>query len=268
MKKKSILIAFFSISNIIHVAGEIQGSVSSALGGCIRHEEEFSSLVCSRDSSPCCYLTFGNHYLTSELSQFRVEGTLPTPFLSIGASLEWFGYELYHQSRIRFSAGKTVGGHTNLGCAINLNHLNYEGCLAPASHLSCDLFFRYHNSHCEIYGRGSNLFGGGFRDTRFLFLRDPQKLTIGCLIPFSPFANCAIEGCWERDIGGTIHIGMEYSFSHFALRCGAYALPATPTFGIGFKPKNIRIDIATQWAKTLGYYLNIGIGYTFKQKKQ
>lgn len=264
MRKIPFLIAFFSISHSNLFAEEVTNCVRSAAGDCIRYDIGIESITNAECSSPSLYLTIGNHYFAQELTFFRGEAILPTSSLSVGIAADWFGYALYHHLGLLASVDKQLGACWNAGCTLRFKHLDYEGNTQRNNRLSCDLFCRFKKESWEIYWKGLNLFGSKTKDGRHRLIQHPRGAIIGALFQFAPAVSCALEGDWIAGQGPHLHIGMEYTVNHFSLRCGAIGLPIKPTFGCGFQLKRMRIDLATQWVRDIGYKLNCGVGYTIK----
>ncbi len=254
MKKIPFLIAFFSISNLTTSAEEIAHCVSTATGGCIRFDIGASGIANTGSHESFIYLTAGNHYLSKELNQIRAEALIPLRPFVVGLTTEWFGYSLYHRLSMVATLSKQLNEHWSLGYGIRTYHIDYEGNTRKTAYLTCDLFFRYQRNTWEFYGKGIHLFGPL-----------PRGATIGTLLRFSPSVSCALESSWQQEVGWLVHWGMTYQIDRFTLRCGAVGLPLKPTFGCGFQQKRMRIDVAAQWVRNLGYHLCCGVGFTIKE---
>jgi hypothetical protein len=59
-----------------------------------------------------------------------------------------------------------------------------------------------------------------------------------------------------------INSGLEYQFTpQFSIRFGYASQPASASMGIGFKLKNIQIDLASSYLANLGFTPSINIVY-------
>lgn len=272
MKKIPILIAFFSISNIYGATEELPNCVSASVGGTLRFNNGAASIALTDLTAPQCYLTVANYYFTQELNHVRGEMLCPTRFFATGFSAEWFGYALYHRVHIRATIDRKLSPLFSIGTSLNLRQISYEGATDRRPRLSCDLFFRLNKERWELYGKGFNLFGCGNRDQANQWIAENQGATIGYLIRFTSTTSCAVscvaECHWMYPKNFSGHFGMEYQFGEWAIRCGASGPPIIPSFGCGWRKRRFRIDVAARWVRNIGYVLDGGIGFTFKERKE
>lgn len=264
MRTCPFLIAFFSISLSCHSSDVLQECVRSSAGSCLIYDQGAESVSIAEREDKSLHLTIGNHYLTKELSHYRLETVLPSSFLVFAANMEWFGYELYNNLSLRTAIGKRISGSWSLGINLTLKSIYYEGLLRRETFLICDLFAKYHNeSPHEFYTKAENLFGAGLRSATDQFISEGRGFTIGWLTHFSEHVSCAMETRWNTLESWRIHFGAEYDMGKFILRCGASGPPIIPSFGVGFVQKNFSLDFAARWTRNLGYVLDCGISHLF-----
>lgn len=266
MRSYPFLIAFFSISMSCQASMcALQNCVRSSAGGCLAYDNGAESVHIAEHKENSIRLTVGNHYLSPELSHYRMESIFPTRHFVFATSLEWFGYELYNTLSFSSAIGKRISRDWTLGIDLTLKSLTYEGIPHRETLLICDLFVKYHGeSPHEFYGKGENLFGAGIRCVDGQFIENGRAATIGWLIHFSESVSCAIEGCWDKERVWEAHFGTEYVMEHFKIRCGVSGPPIIPSFGVGFERKNLVLDFSARWTNHLGYVLDCGICYLFK----
>lgn len=265
MKVTSVFIAFFSISSFQCLAESIPNCVRSSAGECLAYDVGMEDLsLC--DANDCrLYATLGNHYFAPELCHYQLEGVIPAHTISFATGMDWFGYSLYNQFRIKYAMAKRLGNHCSLGVGMHLSSLYYEGVEQRHFFLSENLVFLYQGRRTDLYARGDDLFDTGWKGILGERMRSPAQLTAGAKFHFSENVSCATEIVWREGNDWLGRFGFLYDMGKFQLRCGALGPPITPTFGCGFVGKRFRLDASTRWVRNIGYAIDCGIGYLFHE---
>lgn len=263
MKKTPILIAFTCNSILCCASETLPNCVSASTANTLPFDTGIRSIVISDDPSPRFYLSAGNHYLTKELSHFRLEGCYPSHRRAIGSCIEWFGYELYHHICLQNAMVQQIGKKIHLGIALNMKLTHHTG-LKEGRMISTDLSLRYAlDDRTDIYCQGTHLFGNVLRDSHLQEIKWRRGFTSGLFIRLTERVKCAIEGSFQKE-ASQAKFGIAYGINSFELRCGISGPPLIPSFGLGIFKERFRIDVAAKWRREIGYVLDCGIGYTFK----
>jgi len=267
MKVTSVFIAFFSISSFQSLAESIPNCVRSSAGECLAYDVGMEDITLC-DANACrLYATLGNHYFAPELCHYQLEVVIPAHTISFAAGMDWFGYSLYNQFRVKYAMAKRLGAHCSLGVGMRLSSLYYEGVEQRNFSLSENLFFLYQGRRTDLYIRGDDLFDTGRKGILGKRMKPPAQVTAGAKFLFSENVSCATETVWRGGNDWLGRFGFLYDIGKFQLRCGALGPPITPTFGCGFIGKRFRLDASARWVRNLGYAIDCGIGYTFNKKE-
>lgn len=203
-------------------------------------------------------------FLTREFSLQSMAFALPTKSGVFGASLSYFGYTKYNESKVGLAYAHKLGDKISAG--IQLNYMNthvaglYEDKGAAVAEIGIrtepieNLFIGVHlfnptrakiDKYTNEYIPTIFRFGGGYHF--------PEKAFIG------------VETEKSTDQKPIFKAGIEYKLiKDLYLRTGISSNPTQNTFGLGYKRGRLSVDIAFSTHQILGITPHFSINYTFK----
>lgn len=189
-------------------------------------------------------------FALSELQSSAATLIFPSSIGAAAAAIHRFGFDLYAETTVSFSAAHTFGDRLAVGGTINWYHLSIEryGSASTAgitAGVRADITeklstgFVVSNINRPAIGSNRN--------------KLPQVIRAGLLYRPHPMINIAAEV--EKDIlfDPEFRFGAEYLLSEFfILRAGMNDRPARAAGGFTLAHPNIQVDYALQWHFELG----------------
>jgi hypothetical protein len=201
----------------------------------------------------------------SNLRLTNLSVVVPTKYVHIAGTINYYGYSAFNQQRLGLSVSKKLNAIFSLGIQLN-----------------------YVSTFIEGYGQaGNTALGGG------VYIKPLSKLSLGFTI-FNPTQNTYGKyttdkipsygrlGC-AYDVSDKITLNMEtdqrldnrliwrggvYYKIHesFHLAMGAATNPVYYTFGTSLHMKKIKLDIASSFHEVLGFTPHIGVSLPVAKK--
>ncbi len=271
MKSKIIafIITFFIFHQMVNASifDESMGARSAALGfTSITTVDLWSSINNQAGLAYIDKLSIGayteNKFLMSSLCTKSIAIVLPFSHGSLGISLVQFGESNFNETKIGLSYGMRLGKQISAGIQIFQYSINQIQELGRAN------LFSFQGGLVYIF---DNTFKIGFHFFNPEFItKSENKLEIPGIfkIGLSYHLSQTLQGFLEIEnhskFGSGILTGIEYLNSkNIAFRIGYNSLSEKLTFGLGFKLKNLIIDLASNMHQTLGYSPQISLIYEF-----
>jgi hypothetical protein len=266
-----LLLLFVSVAIPLKIAASnnnpIIGAQAAALGGIA---SPFGDVWSAQNNQaglgfikkPSVGIYYANQFLVPELSTKAGAIAIPLKILTLGLSINSFGYSLYTENKYGLSVAKSFGNNLSMGIAFNcLNTRIADGYGNKAVLLG---EFGILSRPTEKLSLGAHI----YNPTRVKFVnynneRIPTILNLGGNYKFSNKFNVSAET--EKDISqkAVFKTGLEYQPKEgIFLRVGISNKPLLSTFGFGFKLKRFQVDIASNYHQTLGLSTQLGLVYT------
>jgi len=205
---------------------------------------------------------YQNQFYTKELGTSAFSFATPTKHGTFGVCLSNFGFLLFNQTKIGFAFGKSFG--EKIAAGIMLDYL--ETSIAEygkRSSLVAEAGIQ--TKPTKDLTIGIHLFNiSRTKQANYNNERMATILRLGTDYKFSK------KVLLEKDVEkkAISKIGLEYQpINNFFLRLGVSSNPALSNFGIGFKLKQIQLDLSSSYHSTLGISSQIGLKYEFNNAK-
>ncbi len=219
----------------------------------------------ARITVPQIGLFHENRFLTNELSLKAFSFALPTNEAgTFGVDLSYFGYEKYFELKTGIGYGIMLGHKLSIGAKVNYLHTQFAELYGKKGTVVAELGF--------ILEPTENVFLAGhiYNITRSkLAVYDDERvstiLKFGIGYRFSEKLYMVTET--EKDLlyKMIFKVGVDYRFlNNLYLRAGATTSPDRLSFGLGYKYRKIRADIAFSYHQILGISPHIGLIYDLK----
>lgn len=273
MYNKLIILFFLFATLISHAANENfpVGATQAGMAGCgltrvdvfaVNHNPGALAYL----KGPSLGLFAENRFVVPELNLQSGAFALPTKSGVFALNVTHFGYSLYNESKFGLAFAKSFGKRFAMG--IQLAYLN--------THFGED----YGNKGVPIAEIGflsepyDNLFIGvhvfNLTRSKIADYNDEKLPTIiraGAGLKLSERLLINAEAEKDLTLKPTYRAGMEYLFmEQLYLRLGASANPNQISFGLGYKTKKLRADIAFSTHQVLGISPHVGFVYMFNNE--
>ena len=209
--------------------------------------------------------TFGtgseSQFLLTELSRHTAACAIPVNGGVIGINLNYFGFDLYNETKVGLAFGKKLSKSFNVGVQVD-----YLGTYIQDGNNSL------HNFTFEIgaqkqLNKELTLGVHIFNPTTVKLNEDeniPSIFRLGLRYNANQKVSVLTEGSLESNQKGSLHLGLEYKIiTELSLRIGFSTNPAKNSFGLGYSLNKIQIDIAVNRHQLLGYSPQISVSSTF-----
>lgn len=221
-----------------------------------------SALSLSPENALIC--AYENRFFVKELSTLTACWQQPNRWLDFSVLVNYFGYELYRETRCGINVSKVLKPGLSVGVRIYYFHLQYADNKDKVQVVSGDIGLQY---------------------------QPVDNLRIGMVI-YNPFRVSYKQYGEEYDLPVTMEIGAEYAFTEacsglfgvekdtrypvcfkaalsyeiarfMELRIGMLTSPWMPTGGIGLRFDVFRVDVALNYHTSLGISPAVSICYCF-----
>lgn len=207
---------------------------------------------------------YENRFLLKELSLKSVAFVLPTKSGTFGININYFGFNLYNESKIGLAYAKSFGKYFSAG--IQLDYLTTSIGEDYGSKSVVTFEFGLRSQLNENLCIAAHVFNpirvkiASYDDERI-----PTIFKLGLSYTFSKNIIAVIET--EKDINykAVVKAGLEYQIiKEASVRIGITTNPCIYTFGFGLILKKFKIDFASSIHQVLGYSPQISLIYIIK----
>lgn len=221
----------------------------------------FSNPAGLADLDQVSVTVFGEQrFLLSELTILNAGFAMPTKSGNFGLQIQQFGFDKFTEQKIGLAYARALSSKISLGAKLDfLNtripeygsqatftfELGLRSQISKTLALSAHVFSPLEVSVSEDYDI-------------------PSVFSLGIAYKSSEKLWVTLEG--EKDIDHPISVkaGIEYLVTeNFYLRVGAATEPTLITFGIGYKKKNLSVDVASAYHQDLGMMPALSAIYSF-----
>lgn len=235
--------------------GAAIGASNSAMGGTdVAHVNLFSA---ANNQGALGFLNNSQFGLFAEqrfaglgLGRYAAAGALVTNSGNFAITADYFGYELYNDTRVGVAFGRTLGKYFSAGFQVN-----YVGTNIPEYGSASTVMIEL-----GLLARLSSKWSIGAH------VSNPTQATIGALeeelpsifslgVGFRSSEKVFLTAEVEKDIDfkPNFQTGLNYKLNEMvSLRGGFASNPAILSFGVGFKVSNLVIDVASTFHNMLG----------------
>jgi len=239
---------------------------TNSLGGCgLTQTTVWSNFSNQAGLANINEFTFGlgseKQFFLSELNKHTVACAIPVNGGVIGVNLNYFGFDLYNETKIGLAFGKKLSESFNIGV-----QLDYLGTSIQES-TNSNHNFTFEVGVTKQLNKELTLGAHIFNPTIVKLNEDeniPSVFRLGLRYDANQKVSVFTEGSLESEQKGSIHLGIEYKIiNELSLRTGFSTNPAKNSFGIGYTLSKIQIDIAVNKHQVLGYSPQLSVSSTF-----
>lgn len=261
---------YMTICGFLSTKSYSQSSAESwALGGTTLNAglSQFSPSMFFPDEKKGCIFHFihNNLYSLKELNTFKGEIKLSSSSIATTLAFSSFGYIHYRTNTLSFALAKLLTDQFCLGISSDWENTRYSGANhhPKAVRISIDGAWYSHQKNFLLYGKVTHRFMPK-HSKNHLSSKNRNQCLLGFCLKTSTSSKWLLEAKvldFNRFSG---HTGFEYIIKNFSLRLGCMGLPIRPTYGVGFKFKEMNFNIGSNWTTLLGHSFSFDISYTIK----
>ncbi len=207
---------------------------------------------------------FENRFMTPEMSLGAAAIVYPAAPGVFALNVTYFGYSLYHESKIGLAYARSFGERLSAGIQLNYLYTHIGDGYGTAGNPAVELGVIY--ELIPGLSIGSHVFNptrasiADFNDERI-----PTIMRMGLAYAFSERVIITVETEKDMERDPVFKAGLEYQLiDHVFFRGGMGTNPTTNAFGFGMDLGNITIDLATSFHHILGYSPQASLVYTFR----
>jgi hypothetical protein len=207
---------------------------------------------------------FENRYMAREMSFGAAALALPTNTGVFGASVTYFGYSQYYESKAGLSYARAFGERLSAGVQLNYLHTYIGEGYGSAGNLAVEMGMIY--EMLPQFFIGAHIFNPTrARIAEYNDERIPTIIRLGVSYVFSERVLLSVETEKDIDRDPVFRAGLEYQVvDNLYLRGGLGTHPSVNAFGFGLNVGNLQIDLASSFHQTLGYSPQLSILYHFQ----
>ena len=260
---------FIFILQLLFIQNSIAQSLdakTNSLGSCgLTQTTVWSNLENQAGLASINKFVFGigskKQFLLNELNNHTVACAIPIYGGVIGLNLNYFGFELYNETKIGLAFGKKLSPSFNIGVQLdylgtyineNLNNLhNFTFEIGIQKQLNRELVLGAHifNPTTVKLNEEENI---------------PSLFKIGLRYNANQKVSVFTEGHLESNQNGSLHLGVEYKIiKEISLRTGFSTNPTKNSFGVGYTLSKIEIDVSVNKHQDLGYSPQLSVSSRF-----
>lgn len=207
---------------------------------------------------------YENRFLLADMQSQAIAVAVPTKYGVFSLGGFHFGSTEYNNFRTGLGYAMKLSENFSAGIQLNYQGLRLPDYYGKSSTVTAEAGVLVKVS--KEWNFGASVFNLG-RNKLSEFQDDRYNTVLRAGTSFSPSKLIRISAEVWKDVDGPFSVrgGMEYEpFKNFHLRAGIGSQPTAFAFGIGYKWKVIRCDIASAYHQTLGWAPQISFTY---QKK-
>lgn len=210
-------------------------------------------------------VTYENRFMLQDLQSQAVSVALPTKAGVFSVGGFHYGSSTFRNFRTGLGYAMKLSDNFTAGVQINYQGLRLPEYYGSSSTVTAEAgvlvkISEQWNFGAAIFNIGRNKLSN-FKDDRY-----NTVLRIGTSFAPSKLVKISAEVWKDIDAPVSIRAGVEYEpFKNFLLRAGVGSQPTAFAFGMGYKWKVIRLDIATSYHQTLGW--SPQLSFTYQKSK-
>lgn len=191
-------------------------------------------------------------FMESNLKLANVSGIWKTKWLSIGSSVNYYGYNVFNQQKLGLSVGRQLSSQISLGIQLNYLATNIQDYGNAGSFvLGASLLFKPVDklkAGLVLFNLTQSKYAGTLNE------RIPTIARMGLWYDVSKKVVVQMEADQTLNQKLVLRGGMSYQFHEvISLAIGAANNPVYYTIGTSLKLKKIKVDLASSFHEVLGY---------------
>ncbi|MBE0649596.1 MAG: hypothetical protein IH595_02030 [Bacteroidales bacterium] len=238
------------------------GQCSVALTGFWNINDNQAGMALVKDFS--AGINYQERFGMGPLSTKSIAVLYPSHLGVLGASIDYFGYSLYHEAKFGLAYARFLSPNLRAGVKLDYFQTGYGDHYGSDNNLTFELGFQYDISRNLTLG--GSVFDpvpkSNFRDVTFKL---PFVYQIGVAYRFSKSLLATVEIERNSELSDfELKAGMEYSIENkYFFRTGLGTMQEIFTIGFGYKLKDLWVDIAAVVHQTLGISPQVSLIYSF-----
>ena len=233
----------------------------------------------SRIESITAGINYQNRFLVKELGHNAAGFVLPTKTGVFGASMQYFGYSLFNETKIGLAYARSFGEKFSTGIQLDYFSRHIAEGYGNASAFTFELGIQTLVSEGVILGvHIFNPVQSGYSGIDSDQI--PTVFTLGILYEITDEVLIMVESEKDLDYKPLLRSGLEYRLvEQVCFRLGFSTLPSREgesgfsaanlfTFGFGYEWNNLVTDLSASIHQTLGWSPGISLYYKFGKKEQ
>jgi hypothetical protein len=208
--------------------------------------------------------SFQNRFLINELSTRSLVFAIPVQSSVFAVTVSQFGKNNFRQEKYGLAYARQIFPKLNFGVQFNYYQIYLPEDKQSVGSSGIELGVQYLLSHQLILGiHVMNPYQTGIATMTGTY-QFPRRLNFGANFHLSNDLSLSSE--FEHDLSSqlTVRSGMEYTIlEKLFLRTGFSGKPYQLTAGLGFRLKNIIIDLASSYNQYLGNSPSVSFQYQF-----
>lgn len=263
---RSFLFSILFIFYHLHGFSQNKDAQTNALGGCgLTQTSVWSNFSNQAGLANINEFTFGigseKQFLLNELNQHTVACAIPLNGGVIGINLNYFGFELYNETKVGLAFGKKLSKNFNIGVQLDYLGTYIEDGANSIHNFTFEIGLQKQLNKKLILGAHI------FNPTSVKINEQeniPSLFRLGLQYNANRKVSLFTEGSLESEQKAILHLGLEYKIiNELSLRTGFSTNPAKNSFGVGYSLNKIQIDLAINKHQVLGYSPQISVSSTF-----
>jgi len=209
-------------------------------------------------------INYEDRFGMSQLSTKSIAVLYPARFGVMGASLDYFGYSLYHETKFGLAYAKAITPHLRAGLKLDFFQTAFGDHYSGNNLLTFELGFQYDLS--KNFAFGADIFNpipkSGPSEVYFNL---PLIYRFGLVYLFSKNLLVTAEVDKNSDLPFyEVRAGVEYAVrNRYFFRVGLGSQQEIFTTGFGYKWKRLSFDLAAVVHQALGISPQISLIYSF-----
>ena len=208
-------------------------------------------------------LYYENKFLISQTGYKAIALAYPTATGVFGLDVTSFGYSGYYENKYGLGFGKKLSDKISVGVQINYNDIYLGEYYGRSGYLigEVGMIVRW-NDHFTIGAHVYNPSRAQLNTATKEYA--PTILKLGCAYKFNDKVMLVAEVEKDVEYDPQFKSGIEYHISDpLYFRIGISTSPLNNSFGIGYRVKNLSIDVSSSYHTVLGFSPNLSLSYNF-----
>ncbi|MFO7880075.1 MAG: hypothetical protein ACQES0_05695 [Bacteroidota bacterium] len=206
-------------------------------------------------------LNWENQFMVNELSRASLAFVKPFSNSAVGVSFSRFGYSLYSENRLSVAYSMQLAEWLSMGVQLNYFNTMQAEAYGNTNLLTFDIGLLATPGEDFMFGahvfNPANIAFSGEQNREL-----PVAMRLGVGYWFSEDMLASVEAETDMADYTMVKVGFEHRLlDNFFLRTGINAKPLKASFGVGWKWKNLSIDLAYSYHNILGSSPHLGVSY-------
>ncbi|MBI9035768.1 MAG: hypothetical protein JEZ03_15005 [Bacteroidales bacterium] len=243
----------------IYAKSEPESSRSRSLGNCGVSTSDYWAIINNEagmvwNNSSSIGIITENRFLLKELNNYTLAVTLPLKKSAFGASLNYFGFDLYNEKSIQLSYAMKLSKNFSVGVGLEYLHFSQAELYQSLQYINFSMGVMMHITNKLTLA--SHIYNPLMLNNDVI----PTLFRLGGTYQFSPQFTSFFELERNTSTKTLYKAGLEYSpITILRCRLGIISHPSTVCFGLGINLKQLDLDISSQMHPILGLSQQISL---------